>query len=428
MCSPLPVALLLMIMQNFLYILVGLIGGIPLSAQNYQEIEWLGPMGEVLTDSPSQLSVSFTLGEVHPYTLEGGGFTFTEGFQQPDLQSFFNGTPSDSVWPGDANQDLVANHFDLLPIGMTFGQGGSPRTNATNNWAGQFALNWLGGFPTGVNYKHADCNGDGVVNANDTLAIDLNYGLTHNKGETEDNTGPDLAVIIQNDTLIAGDTLVMDIHFGNDSFPVANAYGLAFTLNLDTALVVQESFRTSFVGSWLGDKGNDMITLVKPFPSHEGIDIALTRIDQLNRNGMGFIARGIIMIDDLSGKNGLLEEMQISISNVSVISRDGTPVPYSTRSDSVVVADPEITSLDPELNVDLRLFPNPARDFVEISVKDIHSGEMSIVDMKGRIVWQVKGKIMETTTIPVNLLADGAYLFQLRTEKGIGIRKFTIRH
>lgn len=415
-------------MKKFIYILVGLIAALPLSAQNYQEIEMLGPMGEVLADSQSQLSVSFTLGEVRPYTLEGGGFTFTEGFQQPDLQSFFNGTPSDSVWPGDANQDLVANHFDLLPIGMTFGQGGSPRTNATNNWTGQFALNWLGGFPTGVNYKHADCNGDGIVNANDTLAIDLNYGLTHNKGETEDDSGPDLAVIIQNDTLIAGDTLVLDIHFGNDSFPVANAYGLAFTLNLDTTLVVQESFRTSFAGSWLGDKGNDMITLTKPFPGHEGIDIALTRIDQLNRNGMGFIARGIIMIDDLSGKNELLEKMKISISNVSVISRDGMPLPYSTRSDSVIVSDPDVTSLTPELNADLRLFPNPASDVVEITVKGILSGKMSIMDMKGRIVWQSAGTIMETTTIPVNLLAEGAYLFQLRTDKGMVTRKFTVRH
>ncbi len=31
---------------------------------------------------------------------------------------------------------------------------------------------------TGVNYKHADTDGNGIVNADDTLAILVNYGLT----------------------------------------------------------------------------------------------------------------------------------------------------------------------------------------------------------------------------------------------------------
>ena len=41
------------------------------------------------------------------------------------------------------------------------------------------------------NLKHADCDGNGVVNFDDTLAIDFNYLNTHNKFEA----APELVVI-----------------------------------------------------------------------------------------------------------------------------------------------------------------------------------------------------------------------------------------
>src|SRR6185295_12937804 len=66
----------------------------------------------------------------------------------------------DSVWPGDANYDGVANNLDLLPIGVAYGSTGTVRPGASNNWVGQAANDWGISLASGTDYKHIDCNGD----------------------------------------------------------------------------------------------------------------------------------------------------------------------------------------------------------------------------------------------------------------------------
>ena len=67
------------------------------------------------------------------------------------------------VWPGDANYDLTVNNFDVLNIGLAFNETGPVRVGATNNYVAQPATDWSSFFQSGVNKKHADCNGDDFV-------------------------------------------------------------------------------------------------------------------------------------------------------------------------------------------------------------------------------------------------------------------------
>ncbi|MFM2048064.1 MAG: hypothetical protein RI955_612, partial [Bacteroidota bacterium] len=88
--------------------------------------------------------------------------------------------PSDCVWPGDANSDLVADNLDIFPIGLLNGTTGPVRNNASLIWIDQPATTFgttASGFT--VDAKHADCNGDGIIDGNDTTAILQNYGSTH---------------------------------------------------------------------------------------------------------------------------------------------------------------------------------------------------------------------------------------------------------
>ena len=75
------------------------------------------------------------------------------------------------VWPGDANSDGIANNFDLLAIGLSFGNMGIPRMNQSIFWSEHDAEDWETSFVNGVNHKHADCNGDGTVLFDDIDAI-----------------------------------------------------------------------------------------------------------------------------------------------------------------------------------------------------------------------------------------------------------------
>jgi hypothetical protein len=77
-----------------------------------------------------------------------------------------NNEASQCVWPGDADNNNAVNHYDLLFIGMAYGETGHTRLGATSDWVGQDAIDWDVSSPTRkVNFKNADTNGDGTIDA-----------------------------------------------------------------------------------------------------------------------------------------------------------------------------------------------------------------------------------------------------------------------
>ena len=80
-------------------------------------------------------------------------------------------TVSSDVWPGDANYDLVCDNLDILNIGVAFAESGPTRAGASNSWTAQPANDFGNWFSSAVNMKHADCDGNGTVDYNDTLAV-----------------------------------------------------------------------------------------------------------------------------------------------------------------------------------------------------------------------------------------------------------------
>jgi len=80
----------------------------------------------------------------------------------------------DCVWPGDADNNSVVNSSDLLPIAVSYGATGPMRANASQQWMGQPATNWNSFFNGSINHKHADTNGDGILNGNDLTALNSN--------------------------------------------------------------------------------------------------------------------------------------------------------------------------------------------------------------------------------------------------------------
>jgi len=78
------------------------------------------------------------------------------------------------VRPGDADQNNVVDERDILPIGRYYGYRGPVRASASTTWSSQaLTAPW-----TNLAASHADCNGDGVVNATDVQAIVLNWRRT----------------------------------------------------------------------------------------------------------------------------------------------------------------------------------------------------------------------------------------------------------
>lgn len=82
--------------------------------------------------------------------------------------------PKDTIFPGDTNVDGIVDSRDVLPIARNLGLSGSPRINASLDWTPQ---NLSGPFDP-IEAAHADCNGNGIVEAVDVTGIIQNWYAT----------------------------------------------------------------------------------------------------------------------------------------------------------------------------------------------------------------------------------------------------------
>ena len=84
-------------------------------------------------------------------------------------------------YPGDCNKDNLVNHFDIFPIGLMYGKSGSPRNLADTNLS--FGVpkkvgDWFFTYK-GINAKHADVDGNGLIDENDSKSIYKNFGKSN---------------------------------------------------------------------------------------------------------------------------------------------------------------------------------------------------------------------------------------------------------
>ena len=321
------------------------------------------------------------------------------------------------VWPGDANYDGLVDNNDLLPIGLGYDTTGYARLYPTISFTPQYCQNWIDTLVTGVNYKHIDCNGDGIINADDTTAVLLNYGSTHPRGggaQPWKNNAPILHVKISPDTLSDGQTVTATLSLGDSSLPCTNVYGLAFTYNYDPIVVDTNSINLTFTNSWLAGTG-DHINISKNFFGPGQIQAAITRINHLNRSGSGVIANVSMKITtgNINGKNMQYYLMHSFISNLTVIDNAGNVLPFNAGSDTAQVefiptAIAPVTAATAKINI----FPNPAIDQLYVNCSLPATGLISIVDMEGRTVMQQSIETL-TSTLNISALSGGVYMIKV---------------
>lgn len=328
---------------------------------------------------------------------------------------------SNNVWPGDANSDLTANNLDLLNLGVAFGSNGTTRAGASNNWTEQTSTDWGTTFSNSIDYKNADCNGDGSINDDDTLAIYLNYGLTHNKTTLANYataTDPDLYLELVKDTANTSDTLHIAIKLGRSSIPASNVYGLAFSVNYNSLMIDSGSAKVNFNNSWLGNKTNSL-SLVKDLYSNGKIDISFTRKDQQNQTGYGDIGElEVVLEDNISGKDTIYKLINFSISDVKVISNNESEIAVNLGNDSVVVGG--LAGIWEEVIQDrVKLFPNPTNNFLSIELPSNEAYDITIFNSIGLLVYASKHTAQTTKlTMDLRQLPAGVYMLEVKKSNG----------
>jgi len=117
---------------------------------------------------------------------------------------------------------------------------------------------WAQHIALGANYKHSDCNGDGVVDLNDTLAIVNNYSLTQSfrlSGPIQNPNPtaalPQLYLVPVSDTVGPLSYAYVDVYAGTSCDALDNLMGTSFTVNYTYSLIQPGTVMTDFSGSHL---------------------------------------------------------------------------------------------------------------------------------------------------------------------------------
>ncbi|MBI2967612.1 MAG: T9SS type A sorting domain-containing protein [Bacteroidetes bacterium] len=353
--------------------------------------------------------------------ISQGGATFYAGLNSADLGGntgwiFQSCTPPLSdVWPGDANDDGVADNYDILSIGIAFNDTGAIRQNASLNWTAQPALDWSGQFLNTANIKHADCDGNGIIGFSDTAAVSLNYGQTHAKTQFIFSAlnAPELYFETSNDTFSGGSKIDVDIKLGTSINPADNIYGIAFTVHYNANAVVGDSITIDYSSSWI-EQTDSLLHLEKNFSASGLLDMALARTNHLNTSGYGTIATLHILPATFNGM------VTLSFSDIKLISFDETQLPVNPDSIAIFITG-VFTNTSPQLQIIQR------NNSIMVSAADGLIKTISLENMAGQILNYNRNIHQPVYEFDISGIPGGIYLLNIQTMSSVFTKRVIIQ-
>lgn len=329
------------------------------------------------------------------------------------------------VWPGDANNNGIANHFDVLQLGKASSSTGPFRTNVDTDWSAKEANQWPETFvANNANFKHADANGDGFVDLFDIYPIGNNFGETNAlfTGAAEGNNilGTDLTASLSQTIYSDGETVTITISLGTAAEPVSDLMGLAFSLVIDTQYVQQVIEPVTWNFGLIGPE-EDLFLFDKWEPGiSDAVHFAFARNNGIPINGYGDILTvELVIIDDLSLRYSETQPYEVDIRDVLGIDSLENDLLITSNGDAASLL--VTTSTEEWIDNDLSIYPNPFSDKIWIEkINDIQLETVEIYDVYGKLVHQEPAFKEE---INLSHLTTGIYYLSIKTDKGKYFKK-----
>jgi len=344
------------------------------------------------------------------------------------------------VWPGDANKNGIVNGIDYLFVAHALNTVGTPRENVSIFWTGYSSDPWGINFPnTDIDYKHADCDGNGIVEWDDMYAIaDDNFDFLNVDFEgyagTNLSPGSDLFLEFSNENPEEGETIDITIHFGKDTSPINDVIGVAFELAMDTSIIQEELTVIDAFGGWLGTPEQNLCVISKYDPLvDDAIDFAFARNDNTTASGNGPIATITITLEDvITGKKSPSQfgeiPLKFEFKNVFSMDSGGNSTGVGFEVNEVPIAGTETgTHLIDETDF-AKVYPNPANDVINIELEDAYLNSVALKNVDGRLVYHSNLKNKKNhLLVNVNELPTGIYLLTIATDKGLFDKRLFIQ-
>ncbi len=348
------------------------------------------------------------------------------GYMYIDFECNTAGTTVPETWPGDANYDLTVNFADMFYVGAAYNLTGIPRATVDNSYSAFASTDWSSNSLYLVNAKHADCNGDGTINGLDSVAINLNYGMTHPfKNSTThlvaqniSSTYP-ISITSTLDSVYYGQNLALSFNIGNSSMPVDSIYGIGFTLQYPDQLVDPSYTNQSSSASTMGTYGTTLMKLAKPVGNT--IDLMAVRTD-----GQDALAvNGNVFTLHLKGNQQIMNDsvFNFTISNLKAITKTGYALAFANATVPVKFKANLTTGIKNYKEEQVLIYPNPVQSKLSVSAEQKIKG-YEISSILGSTI--LRGVVQESTKtdIDVSSLAKGTYFIHVATDKGMKTVKF----
>ncbi len=347
------------------------------------------------------------------------------------------------LFPGDVNNDGIANHFDILPLGVAHGTKGTPRPAASPDWVPQLQPEpWPENLPvSGINYTFADTDGNGFIDSLDTDVIALNFDSTQNASFPPPVPylltdtcftcpKPGLLITFDRDTAMVTDTFnafINLIYPPNVPLP-AGALGIAFDLMYDP-----ENIKDDLVEVFPDTMPGDLMfvtatpTLARSWRTAEGM-IGFGAAGK-GQNAL-FVSRQLgqlkLVVEDMVIRSlSVAVPFWLEVSNILIINdAEQIVCPGPVEVDTITLFDPinAVREMEnPEVSV--AVFPNPASHFLTIESPLSQILCVQVYDNSGRQISEEKNASFYTS-LDVSMLPSGLYFMKIKTASGWIERRF----
>ncbi len=356
------------------------------------------------------------------------------------LRAEINLTCTQCIWPGDTDRNGEVNVWDVLPIGITYGATGTARDEVNTNWQGFDPIEAWGQALYGIDYQYIDCDGDGLIAADDIQAIDANYSETY---EIEDElvvpflgVGIDVWMNITPAEVEIGDTVQVEFGIGGTGTSEVNgAYGIAFSLEHN--IVDNGTTQVEFYDNTVLTIGEDNTPISLGKNLGDGrFDIALSRTAPLGTSVFGLQTLGkvsIVTADLIEGKQAAAN-IELSIRNIRILNEYGEVYETLEVEKSVSFVNSINNPFAQTEATNVAVYPNPFTNsinntlYVQVAEEEKQTvQQVSILNTLGALVL-AKQVNLNTPTIelPINDLPAGIYLVAIKTNAGTISRKISV--
>lgn len=357
------------------------------------------------------------------------------------LLLFFSGSLHSQflLFPGDANNDGVANYIDVLPIGLAYGEEGPSREIPSTDWLPQqfFPFGQILPF-SGVEYGFIDCDGNGIIDSLDIEAIALNYDSIQNMAnpppmpytpsDTLFTTNiPELSVSFQVDTVFVSDTIRADIDIVySDPINIEPALGVALGLEYD-AEFVKDSLTLIFPDTISDDlmfvsAASNFLSFWR-LPSEGRIELGAAGRGQNAINNTRTIATAMIIIEDIIVRSEGEIPFYFTLSDIMLLNANEQVLEINFHSDTLLLLDTLVNANELIIGEDIKVYPNPSRGYLTLESEGANIEQVRLINQMGQEVsvkdYNARRKVrFDALNIP-----RGIYILHIKTAKGWLIRK-----